>query len=126
MLGLFKRSPKVDISEDDYDRYKEYARRANLSVEDWVRNTLDRAAPRVSSGADAAFEYLDKDHLSMSHRVLPVKQEGHPCKWLSKSVPAGWDRSTCSGSCAHPRPRRPVCTWQAKHAHMCPIFKPKY
>lgn len=122
----------VEVSQESYDLYKEYASRKGLRLSQWVRLALDAAAPSVDTGSTKAFQALDEversplSPIQSPRRIEPLPPApekvtgpltervglppGHPCMFQGPEA--------CSHSIMGGRP----CRWPAPVATNCSAF----
>ena len=121
----------VEVDQEKYDRYKEYAERDGLKLSQWVRRTLENAGPSVDTGANAAFKALDTAETRpllppavrrieplppapQVQRSLPESKglpPGHPCQFHAQG-----------GGCKHRIMGGRPCRWPAPVATNCDAF----
>jgi hypothetical protein len=161
IVGLFRRKKSRDIfeagrtiqtsvSEVEFSIYRLEADRNGMSLQDWMRETLNRGVSRetlrrLSSGSgqaalNMAYQMLDEeDRLSEATDTAPVlplaprrpmykKLSGHPCFHLSAEIPKNFTASECQGVCTsqHPGFSRKPCFWGPLAATECPAFERKH
>lgn len=123
----------VEVDQETYDRYKEYAKRDGLPLSKWVRQSLERTGPQVETGSRAAFEALDNAETRpllppAVRRIEPLPPPpqadtslaeapqkglppGHPCRFHA-----------VGGECKHRIMGGRPCRWPAPVAKNCDAF----
>lgn len=126
---------ELEIFETDADR-------SGLSLEEWIRRTLNVGVSRetrvhltkgregLDRALNAAYSALGEENDGPPRIVrmpTPPAVSGHPCKNLNPQIPANFTANECQGSCTSKKPGfsgRP-CYWSALAAKGCDGFEPK-
>lgn len=139
---------KIQLSEELLALYNHLANREGLSLDEWVRKSLNSAVPRAelrrlergalhAAGLELANIQLDEDERLTSsvvsyderpatRKALPVVH-GHPCAHLLPKYPMGYTPRDCQGTCSSTQDgfRGRVCQWASTVANNCAAFEPK-
>ena len=161
ILGLFRRKKppgpfalvktiQTNVSEVEFSIYELEADRNGMSLQDWMRSTLNQGVSRetlrrLSHGSgqtalDMAYQMLDEeDRLTEGTDTAPVlplaprkpmnkKLSGHPCFHLNAEIPPNFTANECQGICTSQQrgySGRP-CFWGSLSAKECPAFERKH
>jgi hypothetical protein len=136
-----RRKPRlsVEVSIEEIDLYKVWAKQQGMTVSDWVRKELERSVPssvrdrlragmRAAEAVEEAYRLLDREDsiLQPKRMKLPVLSlaKDHRCRHYKPELPLNYRPGQCQGSCMHPR-RGMACFVPSQQAHNCGEFSPK-
>jgi hypothetical protein len=137
---------QAPVSPIEMRIYRFDADRNGLSMNEWIRTTLNAGVSahtmkHLAKGngsrktvMDMAFDMLDEDEI-FGGPVLPLPPErkymdrisGHPCRHLNPTIPANFTANECQGVCKSTKVGfngRP-CFWAPLAAKNCDGFEPK-
>lgn len=140
-----KRSLKLNVTQQEYNAFRQLASEANKSPEQWAKERLLAQIPshyqerrlleaRRRAAMGTVFSQLDlQDSLhpteamqTVADAVPPLKVlNNHPCQFLDPTPPPNLERA-CSGVCREASQGGRVCFWTPTMAKECLTFKSKY
>lgn len=143
--GVFTLSEQVSapVSRMELEIFEIDAQRSGLSLEEWIRRTLNAGVSRetkvhlakgregLGKALDAAYSSLDDENDGSLPRIVrmptPPAISGHPCRNLNPQIPSNYTANECQGTCTSKTvgfAGRP-CFWAALAAKGCDAFEPK-